>query len=236
MFQVLAESVRMPRLRRQKSSWLIDACCRLKAGFVWQTALLATLSFGLLAAPLAAGVDAGLAASRQGDFVSAHRHFLRAAKLGNHVAEYDLGVLLLDGRGIDPDPAQARRWFRRAAEGGVPLAQLNYGLMCLRGDGGPIDRPEAWRWLYAAADHGSVSAQANLGLMLVRGDGPVVDDQSALVWLALAANQLEPGARREALVRVCALVAARMDAAAIIAADRQVRQWRPRARRWPPEN
>ena len=47
------------------------------------------------------------------------------AEQGNATAQYDLGVMYIDGEGVLKDHAEAVAWFRKAAEQGLSNAQYN---------------------------------------------------------------------------------------------------------------
>ena len=47
----------------------------------------------------------------------------RAAAQGHPVAQYGLGLMYMNGRGMAPDPVRAAFWFRKAAAQGLSLAQ-----------------------------------------------------------------------------------------------------------------
>ena len=47
----------------------------------------------------------------------------RAAAQGHPVAQYGLGLMFMNGRGMAPDPVRAAFWFRKAAAQGLSLAQ-----------------------------------------------------------------------------------------------------------------
>jgi TPR repeat protein len=49
--------------------------------------------------------------------------YRKAAEQGYPPAEYDLGRMLVDGRGARKNEAEAEVWFRRAAEKGIREAQ-----------------------------------------------------------------------------------------------------------------
>jgi TPR repeat protein len=49
--------------------------------------------------------------------------YRKAAEQGHPPAEYDLGRMLADGRGVRKNEAEAEVWFRRAAEKGIREAQ-----------------------------------------------------------------------------------------------------------------
>jgi len=52
------------------------------------------------------------------DYTKARNLFRYSAELGFANAQYDLGIVLLDGVGGEPDKADAVKWFKKAAEQG----------------------------------------------------------------------------------------------------------------------
>src|ERR1035438_1730651 len=111
-----------------------------------------------LCLPVLADVAAGLQALKRGDYALAAKEFLADATQGNAVAQYNLGTLYHDGRGVPKDFNEAVRWFRLAAEQGTaPGASDGQVLLALsyqEGEGVPKDYKEAARWYRQAADHG----------------------------------------------------------------------------------
>ena len=61
----------------------------------------------------------------------------RAADQGNADAQFNLGVMYAEGRGVPRDDAEAARWYRCAADQGEAAAQFNLGLMYAKGEGVP---------------------------------------------------------------------------------------------------
>jgi len=52
------------------------------------------------------------------DYAKARNLFRSSAELGYANAQYDLGIVLLDGVGGEPDKADAVKWFKKAADQG----------------------------------------------------------------------------------------------------------------------
>ncbi len=65
---------------------------------------------------------------------------------GNRVAQYELGVLLLNGVGVAKDEKKAATWFLRAANQGVPEAQWETAQLQLQGiaQGG---KSSTYKWM-----------------------------------------------------------------------------------------
>ena len=57
-------------------------------------------------------------AYNRGDYETALKKFLPLAEQGNASAQYNLGVMYANGRGVPQDYAEAMKWYRLAAEQG----------------------------------------------------------------------------------------------------------------------
>jgi len=57
------------------------------------------------------------------DFSQSAKWFRKAAEQSERTAQYNLGVLYDQGRGVPKDPAEALKWFKLAATQGHPKAQ-----------------------------------------------------------------------------------------------------------------
>ena len=73
----------------------------------------------LLWPPLAtADFETGLKAYKRGEYAAAHREWLPLADQGDAQAQFNLGLMYANGRGVPQDAAQALTWFRKAAAQG----------------------------------------------------------------------------------------------------------------------
>ena len=143
-----------------------------------RTTLALSLLTLTLIAPWALGQDR--------DLITATR---LAAEQGDARAQFALGLMYRDGRGVAQDDAEAVRWFRLAAEQGMAEAQFNLGGMYVLGEGVPQDDTEAEKWFRLAAEQGNADAQYIIGLMYGTGDGLPEDYVLGYAWLNLAAEQ-----------------------------------------------
>jgi len=169
-----AEMARVEAMRRVS---------RLLAGVV-----LVTLPYGSAHA-FAEGDTAGDTAYERGDYTTAFREFHLLAQEGNHMAQYNLGVMYIQGQGVPHDFAKAMKWFRKSADQGSMLAQNNLGFMYYSGHGVPISYVEAMKWYRKAAEQGFVLAQIRLGFMYGDGKGVPVNHAEAVKWWRLAAER-----------------------------------------------
>jgi len=113
---------------------------------------------GLLAVaafPAWADFAAGLAAYQKGDYTKAYNEWRPEADQGDAFAQYNLGLLYIDGHGVPQDYVEAAKWFRRAAEQGNTEAQHNLGAMYGSGQGVRRDYVQAYKWLNVCAGKGN---------------------------------------------------------------------------------
>ena len=78
----------------------------------------------------------------------------RKAKLGDADAQFILGVMYANGRGVRQDDAQAVSWYRKAAEQGNAAAQSNLGFMYATGQGVRQNMSIAKEWYGKSCDNG----------------------------------------------------------------------------------
>ena len=93
----------------------------------------------------------------------------QAAEQGDAEAQYNLGFMYAEGRGVSKDEAEAVRWYRLGADQGFTVAQLELGLMLMlmsdAGEGVSKDEPELVRWYRLGADQGFAVAH-NCGVLV----------------------------------------------------------------------
>ena len=110
-----------------------------------------------------------------------------AADQGHTFAQYNLGTLYDNGKGVPQNKAEALKWYHLAAERGNDGAQFNVGVLHFAGVAVSENRIEAAKWFRRAADQGHIGAQVYLGLCYATGLGVPQDNIQAYMWLSLAA-------------------------------------------------
>ncbi|MDY2985664.1 MAG: serine/threonine-protein kinase [Synergistes jonesii] len=108
---------------------------------------------------------------------------------GDMEAQYELGTMFQQGKGVPQDTAAAAEWFRKSAEQGYSPAQNDLGTLYVQGRGVPQDYKEGVKWLTKAADQGNAYAQSNLGWLYDNGQGVTEDKNKAFNLYKKAANQ-----------------------------------------------
>ena len=76
------------------------------------------------------------------------------AASGDSLAQFNMGLLYVEGQGVVQDYKEAAKWFRMAAEQGDSDAQYNLGLLYFNGQGVVQDYKLAHMWLNIAATDG----------------------------------------------------------------------------------
>jgi TPR repeat protein len=108
------------------------------------------------------------------------------AEQGDSEAQYRLGFIYEQGRGVPVDYVESASWWRKAADQGHAGAQFSLGYCYERGEGVPRNPSEAAKWLHKSADQGNAAACRFLGIAYDRGDGVRVDKIEAYAYLTIA--------------------------------------------------
>ena len=127
-------------------------------------ALILIISF-LMARPILAGpVEDSRKAYRGGDYKTAYQLIKPQAEKGDAVAQFFLGYLYDEGKGVPQDYDEAVKWYRKAAKQGNKEARHNLDLM---GDQDQVskDRAEKEKWHRGATEPKNTAAQPNLHIM-----------------------------------------------------------------------
>ena len=178
----------------------------------------------------ASAFDAVRAAYQKGDYETVLRLGRPLADQGDVRAQSMVGLVHYLGRGgVPQDLDEAAKWFRLAGDQGDATAQFYLGLMYAEGRGVPQNYAEAARWYRLAAERGDAPAQYNLALFLAKGEVGAADNASAYFWFNLAAARFPNGdPRRSAAAAQRDLMASRMTAGELAAAQRWAREWKPK--------
>ena len=99
--------------------------------------------------------DAGLRAYEKEDYANALKEWRPLADQGQPRAQFLLGLLYYDGKGVPQDYPEAVKWFQQSADRGYARAQHNLGEMYATGQGVKRDYVLAYKWLNLCAAAGT---------------------------------------------------------------------------------
>jgi TPR repeat protein len=174
-----------------------------------------------------ADVVIGEAFYAKGEYSSAQRLFRPAAEQGFAPAQFSLGLMYAEGKGVPQDYAQAVDWYRKAAEQGYSPAMFSLGRMYDLGEGVPQGYAQAVDWYRKAAEQGYSAAQINLGLMYGKGQGVPQDYVQAHKWYNLAGASSTDTENRNIAFKNRDIVASKMTPEQIAEAQRLAGAWKP---------
>ena len=137
-----------PKGEQQTGLILIGRRMRVLVTF---TILVLLLCFGATTSLTAGPFEDGIAAVQAGDYPTAIRLWRPLADQGNNAAQFKLGQIYRDGKGVKQDYAAAVVLFTKAADQGNAQARYNLGLMYFLGQGVTQDYVQAHKWLNLAA-------------------------------------------------------------------------------------
>ena len=92
-------------------------------------------------------------------YAEAVKWFRLAAEQGNAVAQNNIGLNYVRGKGVVKDYSEAKKWFQLAAEQGEPNAQKHLGIMYTFGNGVIKDNLTAHMWFNIASANGGERAE-----------------------------------------------------------------------------
>lgn len=173
--------------------------------------------FTVISTAATAGFDEGLTAYNNKEYAAAIKEWQPLAEQGNASAQFNLGLMYHEGRGIEKDGKQAAYWYGKAAEAGVLDAQFNLALLYEAGGGVPQDYYEAVKLYYSLKETLDsrlrlrmlipLDLQAKVNAMLLRGspekfvDAMKKLDQEKALAEAVKMKEEEEIKRRTAEIR-----------------------------------
>ncbi len=134
-------------------------------------------------------IENAISALERADHESAIRLFRPLAEQGGAFAQFILGFMYSEGKGVPQDHERALKWYRLAADQGYAAAQNNLGIRYSNGWGVPKDEAQAVAWFRRAAEQGEFRAQVNLANRYYQGRGVRQNYDEAAEWYRLAAEQ-----------------------------------------------
>ena len=151
----------------------------------------------LLAGSLFAGeFDNAMQAYRNGGFIEALNGFYVLAKNGDAQAQYNVGQMYAQGKGVQQDTRKAMEWYEKAAKQGYAPAQ--YNLAEIYHNLGAVEDhayEKAKYWYEKAANQGVMQAHNNLAALYMEGKGVRQDVHKAFEHFRKAAEMGDANAQ-----------------------------------------
>ncbi len=119
----------------------------------------------MLATPVLADFQAGLDAYKRGDYDTAMTEWRPLAEQGDADAQWFLGSMYYQGKGVPQDDQEAVRWYRQAADQGDAYAQNTLAYMYEHGRGVPRNYVRAYMWASLAAAQGIEDSAKGLEIL-----------------------------------------------------------------------
>lgn len=126
----------------------------------------------------------------------AARWWSMAAERGDEDAKLKLAVKMVNGQGVQRDPAKGRHICDQAAKSNNPRAEYCLGYIYEKGLGVKPDLKKAREWYEPAAAVGLTQAMTALAPMEIAGEGGKVDRVDAFLLYARLAEAKNEGALR----------------------------------------
>ena len=114
-----------------------------------------TVLLGSVGVSASADFQKGFTAYKSGDYATALREWTLLAKQGDADAQFNLGVMYHEGKGVPQNDKTAVKWYRLAAEQGYADAQISLGAMYAFGTGVLKDYVYTHMWGNIAATNGN---------------------------------------------------------------------------------
>ena len=132
--------------------------------------------------------NAGALHFANGNYLAAMSIWAPLAKQGHPAAQYSMGLLYDQGKGVDKDPKLALQYFQLAVKQNLPAAQYYLGVKYYAGLGVDKNMNKANKLLTLAAQQDHLQAQFQLGHFYNTGEAGTQDPKQAVYWFTKAAQ------------------------------------------------
>jgi len=157
--------------------------------FLW----VAVLSIGLWANEF----NIAVTEYNQGNYIKALDAFYVLAKEGDPKAQFNVGLIYANGKGVAKDNYQAMVWYKKAAEQGNTAAQYNLAKLISQKPGKEDTRAQekVKYWYEKAAEGGQKEAVNDLALLYLKGKGVKKNERKAFELFKKAAKMGDSAAQ-----------------------------------------
>ena len=197
--------------------------------------LLLSISFSSLAAAEIANLEARLAESKaavkERNWAAAYAGFKSLAEAGNPEAQFQLGTLYRNGRGVEKNFQTSVSWHTKAALAGHVRAQNYLAISLELGRGIEKDLQAASQWYLRAAQKNNLNAMHWLAKAYQEGSVIPKDFETSYVWYTLARdNDMDCGRLQFGQQEVLEQLSATQQ----LSAQNRIQAWRKNGRQGSP--
>ena len=114
-------------------------------------------------------------------------YFQKAADMGNHWAQLQIGSQYEFAEGLPQNYAEAAKWYFKSAQQGNWVAQKNLGQLYEEGQGVPENWAEAVKWYRLSANQGYMEGEYSMGRVYQFGIAVPQNRAEAIAWFKRAA-------------------------------------------------
>jgi len=147
--------------------------------------LLTILTISVLIGSSYADFGDGVDAYTKGDYEKAFSEWEPLAEQGFSEAQYNLGLMYINGQGVLKDNKKAFYWYKKSAEQGNARGQYGLGKMygaITENLGTPIDMDKYVKLIIESAEQGFQLAQYDLAVIYLFGSNVLKDLKKAKYW------------------------------------------------------
>lgn len=123
------------------------------------------------------------------NYVEAMKNYQIAADKGQPIAQYNLGLIYENGKGIPVDYAKAKVWYTKAADQGHARAMNQLAGIYFNGSAGPANEQHAVKLYEKAVALGDADAAYQLGLLSETGVATTLSFPNAVKYYLQAASK-----------------------------------------------
>lgn len=114
-------------------------------------------------------------------------YFQKAADMGNHWAQLQIGYQYEHAEGLPQNYGEAAKWYFKSAQQGNWVAQKNLGQLYEEGQGVPENWAEAVKWYRLSANQGYLGGEYSMGRVYQFGIAVPQNRAEAIAWFKRAA-------------------------------------------------
>lgn len=119
-------------------------------------------------------------------------NLIKKAAKGDIEAQYQVGYMYANGKGVHQNDKEAVKWFHKAAIKGHKKAQHHIGLLYYKGSHLKQNAEKAIEWFTEASEKGYTDSTFMIGVIYMEGKGILKDTEKGFNYLYKAAENGHP--------------------------------------------